>query len=607
MRDTIIAFAEEHLGFFRIKDKPDGKSELVPQLCPFCNGGQSGDENTFAISLDKGLFVCKRGSCGKRGRFEELAEFFNEDVSLNRPKSSALKKKPTQFTLPDTVLYPPTKEIYLYFESRKISRATVDAFSIQSDKDGHIVFPFYENGINTFEKFRRPHKPRDDEKKMKEWRFPGAKAILFGMDMCVFSKPLIITEGQIDAMSLYEAGITNVVSVPSGCEDLSWVENCYDWLEKFQSIILFGDNDDPGKKMVQTLISRLDESRCRIVEDYPPRPDGSLCKDANEILFRHGEFELIEMVESAKEIPVKGLINLGSVIPVPLDSIPHINTMIPDLDHALRGLREGSVTVWTGKAGNGKSTLSSLFALQAIEQGKRVCVYSGELSKEEFQEWVNLQCAGSDYIGLKNDSIQGHQVPCLSYQVQERVIAYYDDKLFLFDNEEFFDEETEADAILRVFSLAARRHGCKLFIVDNLMMALVDSEEEFRDQKKFVSAMKKFARKFSVHVMIVAHPRKVQAEKKLGNEDVGGNSAIGNLADATLVMERPDIRIVKNRATGIQKVISCCYCGDSRRIYQADCGDKNYFSWDRTGVPFPKVRADSLPEYGISLAQTEPF
>lgn len=607
MRDIIISFAEEHLGFYKIKDKPGGRSELIPDLCPFCKGGSSEDKGTFAISLDKGLFVCKRGSCGKRGRFEELAEFFHEQVDLKRPDGSAVKKKKSQYSLPDTPTFPPTEEIYLYFEQRKISRETVDAFLIRSDKDGNIVFPFYENGVCVFEKFRRPWKPKENEKKMKEWRTPGTKPILFGMDMCVFSKPLIITEGQIDAMSLYEAGVQNVVSVPSGCEDFTWVEHCYDWLEKFKTIILFGDNDDPGRKMVQTLIARLDESRCRIVEDYPQRPDGTFCKDANEVLYFFGGFELIEMVECAKEIPVKGLINLGAVIPVSLDSIPHINTMIPELDHALRGLREGSVTVWTGKAGNGKSTLSGLFALQAIEQGKRVCVYSGELSKEEFQEWINLQCAGSDYIGLKNDSIPGHQIPCISYQVQQRISAYYNEKLFLFDNEEFFEDETEANAILRVFSMAARRHGCKLFIVDNLMMALADSEEEFRDQKKFVSAMKKFARKFGAHVMIVAHPRKTQAGNKLGNEDVGGNSAIGNLADATIVMERPDIRIVKNRATGIQKLISCCYCADSRRIYQADCGDKNYFSWDRTGVPFPPVRADSLPEYGITIAQNEPF
>ena len=63
-------------------------------------------------------------------------------------------------------------------------------------------------------KYRAPHKPQGKERK--EWQASGTRPILFGMDLCSFSQPLIITEGQIDAMSLYEAGARNVVSVPCG-------------------------------------------------------------------------------------------------------------------------------------------------------------------------------------------------------------------------------------------------------------------------------------------------------------------------------------------------------------------------------------------------------
>ena len=481
----------------------------------------------------------------------------------------------------------------------------MDAFRIASDEKGNIVFPFYQSDELVFVKFRKPFKLKPEDKGPKEWREANTKAILFGMDECSFSRPLIITEGQLDAMALYEAGIRNVVSVPSGCEDTSWIENCWDWLERFKTIILFGDSDDPGRKMVAQVARRLDETRCMIVEDYPERPGGT-CKDANEVLYFCGDLALVAMVENAREIPVKGLINLGSVIPVALDSIPNIRTQIPKLDWALRGLREGGVTIWTGKAGHGKSTLSGLFVLQAVEQGKTACVYSGELSKEEFQEWINLQCAGSEYIGLKADK-DGNPIPCVPYPVQQRIIQYYDKKIFLFDNEEIFEDETEDKAILRLFKVAARKNGCKLFVVDNLMMALAESDEEFRDQKKFVNAMKKFARKFGVHVMIVAHPRKTKTGEHLGGEDVGGNSAVNNLADATMVMERPNIRIVKNRVTGFLGVIECAYCPDSRRIFQADVGDCNKFSWNMEGVKPPPQRADSLQEFQTQFAVSEPF
>ena len=128
------------------------------------------------------------------------------------------------------------------------------------------------------------------------------------MDLCAFSHPLIITEGQIDCLSLYEAGIRNVVSVPGGCSNLDWIDTCWEWLEKFQSIILFGDNDDPGRKMVREVVRRLDEARCMVVEEYPNRPDGTPCKDANEILFFHGVEGLKATLDSAQPVPVKGIL-----------------------------------------------------------------------------------------------------------------------------------------------------------------------------------------------------------------------------------------------------------------------------------------------------------
>lgn len=606
MSDEILKFAEDYLQPFKTHSRPNGTAEIVPILCPFCKGGDNRDENTFALSIDKGLYVCKRGSCGKRGRFEELADYFGQKSSFQRPVLSVGGKTSTDFVLPTTELYPPTEEAYDYFEKRKISRSTVDAFKIMADEYGNIVFPFYVNGINTFEKFRKPQKYRKEDGGPKEWRSKGAKPVLFGMDSCTFSQPLVITEGQIDAMSLYEAGIYNVVSVPSGCEDLSWIENCYDWLEKFKTYILFGDNDDPGRKMVQTVAKRLGEASCMIVDSYPPRPNGGECKDANEVLYFHGDFELLDMIENAKAAPVKGIIDLSTIPPYDPTLVPRIGTMIPALDETIGGLVEGGVTVFTGRSGDGKSTLSGLLLLNAIEQGHNVCAYSGELKKEKFQEWINLQCAGSDYIGLKYDPIKKKDVPVLSYSVQQRLMDYYKGHFYLFDNNEIF-EHNQSESIISVFTTAVRRYGCKLFLVDNLMTSLSDADEETRAQGKFVNALKKFATKFGVHVLIVAHPRKTKAGDRLQKDDVGGSGTITNLADSVIVVERPNLRIIKNRDGGVNKLIECCYCGDSRRIYQMDVGDKNKFSWNKQGVPMPTRRADSLPEYGVSFAVTEPF
>ena len=598
IRSAVLELADKYLFPYKIRPTAHG-DELIPEYCPFCNGGSSGkDRETFAVSLDRGVYVCKRGSCGKRGALETLGEFFHENISVNRPNAHKFENTTKNYVLPDTKLSPCTETIYQYFESRKISRQTVDTFKIQADDRGNIVFPFYENGENVFEKFRKPSKHRPEDKTPKEWRVPGTKPILFGMDMCVFSQPLVITEGEIDCMSLYEAGIHNVTSVPSGCEDFTWIENCYDWLERFKTIILFGDNDEPGQKMVKTLAKRLEESRCKIVEDYPERPDGGFCKDANEILYFHGDFALIDMVENARDIPVKGLLNLGEVIPTDPTLVPRIKTNIPKLDAMTGGLLEGGITIVLGRAGSGKSVLSNMIALNAIEQGYTVCVYTGEFRADRFQYWINLQAAGSNYITLKYDPVKGKQVPVLSYAVQQRVMNWYNGKLLLYDNDEVFDG-SQADAILSVFTMAVRRHGARLLIIDNMMTSVSDKEDEWRAQAIFANQLKKFANKYGVAILLVAHARKTKAGEKLNADDLSGASATNNLADVTISVEAGRLTVLKNRDTGTLGTIDFCYCPDSRRIYQSDIGDKMRLSWDKTGIAPASPRADSLPEYAV--------
>ena len=133
--------------------------------------------------MTEGVYVCKRGSCGVRGRFEELAQRFGERAELIRPAARAKK----QFVLPDVPVLPLTETITAYFERRRISAATLDAFRLGSDIDGNIVFPFYQDGELVFVKYRAPRKPQGKERK--EWQVSGTRPILFGMDLCSFSQP----------------------------------------------------------------------------------------------------------------------------------------------------------------------------------------------------------------------------------------------------------------------------------------------------------------------------------------------------------------------------------------------------------------------------------
>ena len=115
-----------------------------------------------------------------------------------------------------------------------------------------------------------------------------------------------------------------------------------------------------------------------------------------------------------------------------------------------------------------------------------------------------------------------------------------------------------------------------------------------------------FAKKYSVHVIIVAHARKLAAGKQhIDQDDISGNSAIVKLSHSALVIERPNIRVIKARDAGHRRIIECCYLPDSRRVYQKDIGDLNKFSWDKTDVVKPKVLACDSPDYAVQVGAAE--
>lgn len=324
----IIAFAEKHIAPYRLQH-----GEIVAKTCPFCKGGDSGDTDTFYVSLTTGQYYCHRGKCGARGGWIKLLRHFGEAPNINSVSQ--------QFKPLNLVPYPRTEQIDEYFANRGISTQTLDAFQIGADDAGNILFPFYIEGELIYIKYRRPVAHVE---KRKEWAQAGAPPVLFGMDLCEPGKPLTITEGQVDTLSLYEAGVRNVVSVPTGCENFQWLDYCYDWCQQFEKIILFGDNDPPGRKMINTLVRRLGEERCYVIEDYP---DG--CKDANDILVKCEKQTLLNVFESAKEVPIRGLVNLADVEDIDPTTVPRIKTMIPRMDAMCNGLAFGGITIFTGK------------------------------------------------------------------------------------------------------------------------------------------------------------------------------------------------------------------------------------------------------------------
>lgn len=604
LSQTILKFADDHLQPYRLDER---RGQIQPMYCPICDGGAHRDRNSFAINLATGIGGCLRGSCAWHGTFPQLIEALGAnagDYPMSAPNNNGYRmpeqSAAVQYAAPTTKPFPRTDAINRYFTTRKISQDTLDAYMIGADDAGNILFPFYRDGKLVYVKHRKPMKVE----KNKEWQDPGTCPILFGMDLCQTEMPLIITEGQIDCLSLYEAGLRNVVSVPCGCEQLEWIKTCWTFLEKFDQIILFGDNDEPGRKMVDEVVRRLGEAKCNVVDDYPARSaeDNKVCKDANEILYFQGAEKLREMVRSASRRMPRGLLDLADVDDEDQNEVMRIRTYIPKLDLAIGGLEAGTITVCTGSPGDGKSTLLGQLVLSAVEQGHSVCVYSGELPARKFKQWLTLQCAGSEYITLRDDDVKGTKVPFVTKEITKRIADWYRGHIYLFDNREHF-EKSNLNSVMEIFELAAKRYGCDMYVVDNVLTLVADAAEENREQNAFMSQFNALVIRFNAVGIVVAHARKVPTgQDYLRLNDVSGNSAITKLASSVLVMEKPNIRVLKARDEGRTMLIPMCYCPDSRRIYQRDTADKSHYSWDRQGIPPANPRADSMLEYRVQLA-----
>src|SRR5699024_9877572 len=157
--------------------------------------------------------------------------------------------------------------VYQYLASRGISKNVADYLDIRADKNGNIAFLTYDPyDTLTVVNYRKSRKIEHGENKCWFQKDADAADLLWNMNRVNNTKPLVITEGQIDCASVIQAGYLNCVSVLKGSQGMGWIENCWDWLKQFESIIIFSDGDAPGIKMRNEIINRLGAMRCKYVE-----------------------------------------------------------------------------------------------------------------------------------------------------------------------------------------------------------------------------------------------------------------------------------------------------------------------------------------------------
>ena len=318
------------------------------------------------------------------------------------------------------------------------------------------------------------------------------------------------------------------------------------------------------------------------------------CASARELRENYGISALDQLVLDAEELPSPGLLNVAEIDCDTEASVKRTSSGLSLLDREIGGFAPGELSVWTGRRGEGKSTLLGQILLDAIDQGRRVCDYSGELPAKQFKRFIRQQAAGYLHVTKREDPLTGKSFFLVNDDVKVPIDRWFDGTLFLTDirDKAAHDEET----ILRLFEGSNRRYGCDTFLVDNIMTAQLRGESEqgyYRAQSAFAGRLADFCKRLGVHVHLVAHPRKTEGKRPLEADDVGGSGDITNRADNVLKVERvPEekvqelgystlLTILKNREFGSRGKIKLEFNEPSRRLYQMGGSPAKKYGWER--------------------------
>ncbi len=446
--------------------------------------------------------------------------------------------------------------LYAWFRKRGISAKVVDNHGVTlrrayiPAKGGEataIAFPYFRGADLINIKFRTRDKHFAQEK--------GAEPIWYGLNDVQGQETAVVVEGEMDKLAFAEAGVANVISVPSGAPPelhegvpependtkFAFLHNCADDIAHVERFILAVDNDEPGAVLAEELARRLGKEKCWRVA-WPAINDVEV-KDANDVLLVHGPEVLREMVENASPYPVHGLFELrvNDLIELrqrPLDR--GVSTGWPELDKLYRVV-PGQLTVVTGLPNSGKSEfIDALTVNIAMAQRWKFALCSLENPVDEHAGKLAEKWRGEPF----------RQYTSLVPPMDDGTLRYAGE--WVRENDVFIrddgDNPVGIDWILERARIAVPRYGIRGLVIDpynELEHRRPNGVTETEYISLLLSKVKRFAQRNGVHVWFAAHPAKMTTEpgKKLrapGLYDISGSANWANKADVGISVHRPD-------------------------------------------------------------------
>jgi len=521
--------------------------------------------------------------------FEKIS--FNEalikvaELTNSVEKTNNIVKEKT-FVFPNISTQELSEKAINLMQSRKINKSTLEAWKVKEsifcNKPVYVFQYFNDKNILEYVSYREILKGGS-----KGGCEKNTKSILWGMWHIDKSVPLVITEGQPDAMAIWQSGYKNVVSVPSGANNFTWINNCWEWLQDIKEIIVFADNDKAGLQFADEVKRRLKNVKVLVSER----------KDANEVLFYDGENKVLELITDTINKMPNGLIDLAKVDYKSVLETRHtgIETGFYDYDKHIEDWKEQEITILVGRNGEGKTTFISQVLAHCLEKKVKTFLYSGEMSQNKIQNWLYRQLVGNKNEFTYKVETKYKIKTEIRPEIIERLKIWHNETLYLFDRESG-EVASDINKFFELMELATKRYGVKLFIIDNLMSKLEEKADSLNsDQANFVQKCKDFVIKNKCHLVLLVHPNKLKTEIKdnspanIEKTDISGTNNIANKADNIISIERNwsdnrDYDMVltslKDRESGDRKAIKYNFSKDTLRFYNNNTPAEKIYSWE---------------------------
>ena len=340
-------------------------------------------------------------------------------------------------------------------------------------------------------------KYRDGRKNFKLYK--GAEKVFYNINSIVGYEDCVIVEGEMDVLALHEAGIKNVISVPNGAtlnnNNLDYLDNCIDYFDDKQRVVLAVDADEPGQMLKQELVRRLGAEVCYLV-------DFNGEKDANDYLIEHGPELLRNAIHTARPVPLENVSTLKDVEDELRDFVkngfkPGYQVGLKNFDKIFSTYTGQFITV-TGIPSSGKSDFVDQMVVgynnnygwktaYASPENQPVYLHAHKLMRKHWQDMPRVDDIGNDKW--------------------QQVTDHVNDNYFFIDMDKY-----SLEAVLRKGAELVKRKGIKCLVLDpfnKIRDVDAKSDDVNRYTMDYLAKIEAFCKKYDVLTFIVAHPTKM--------------------------------------------------------------------------------------------------